>query len=415
MIGAFGLFCFCATLFCDAFELELELDFVRSYTFFHRLRLWRNECVVSRQYIDLVPEEIRDRLFPTIHFQTSSTSRSTPLLPCPVDGCRGIVMLPSHACGLCNATLCPHCHSVCGTDSTASTASTHVCDPKHIQTVAEILQNTRACPKCATRIHRIDGCDQMWCTRCHTAFHWQNGMVLKNTMVHNPHFVQYQREQREARSAAEVYNNCDGLPEIQIVNNHLSTYANNQWSSEYPFRSVIRDVHRQCRDAQDLADRAAYGGGNNHNHNRRDPFFRNIDLRLRFLQNKMSSAEFETQLLRRHNQECVLHTCRSVWVLFVSVCTDVFHRFLHDNTLDTADSRAGYITEFSEIIRLINDRIRVVNTAYQWTSVPTIMPITDRFFRQTRQAQADELELRRPDRPEGPQVAAESSSSEDSF
>eukprot|EP00959_Pyramimonas_sp_CCMP1952_P413780 8669924-Pyramimonas_sp.AAC.1 len=156
-------------------------DFVRHVR--GTLRMWRNECVVSRRYIDLVPEEIRGRLFPTIHFQTSSTTRSTALLPCPVDGCRGIVMLPAHACGLCTTTLCPHCHSVCSTASTSSTSSTfsstseavHVCDPKDIQTVAEILRNTRACPKCATRIHRIDGCDQMWCTRCHTAFHWQNG------------------------------------------------------------------------------------------------------------------------------------------------------------------------------------------------------------------------------------------------
>ena len=52
-------------------------------------------------------------------------------------------------------------------------------------------KDTKKCPTCYSLIHKIDGCDQMWCTQCKTAFSW-NTLKIENK-VHNPHFYEYLR------------------------------------------------------------------------------------------------------------------------------------------------------------------------------------------------------------------------------
>ena len=42
-------------------------------------------------------------------------------------------------------------------------------------------------------ISKIDGCDQMWCIKCHTQFSWRNGNVITG-YNHNPEFFRWMRE-----------------------------------------------------------------------------------------------------------------------------------------------------------------------------------------------------------------------------
>jgi hypothetical protein len=52
-------------------------------------------------------------------------------------------------------------------------------------------KEAKPCPKCAASISKIDGCDQMWCTQCRTAFSWRTGAI--ETAVHNPHYYEWKR------------------------------------------------------------------------------------------------------------------------------------------------------------------------------------------------------------------------------
>lgn len=58
-------------------------------------------------------------------------------------------------------------------------------------TVQSLQENTKPCPKCFTPIYKMEGCNQMWCTQCHIAFHWVSGEII--TKFHNPHFIEFRR------------------------------------------------------------------------------------------------------------------------------------------------------------------------------------------------------------------------------
>jgi hypothetical protein len=111
---------------------------------------------------------------------------------CPQASCKGF-LTTQYNCGLCHIKVCPRClePKENGQEGSSETAA-HVCNPDTVASVELLIRDTRPCPQCATPIHKIDGCDQMWCTQCHTAFSWRTGRV-ETGRVHNPHWYEYQR------------------------------------------------------------------------------------------------------------------------------------------------------------------------------------------------------------------------------
>jgi hypothetical protein len=83
------------------------------------------------------------------------------LIPCPIKNCRGMIMEHDNKCCLCDCQTCFNCFHIIFDDN-------HKCLEENIETATEIRNNTKPCPNCAIRIFKISGCDQMWCTQCHT-------------------------------------------------------------------------------------------------------------------------------------------------------------------------------------------------------------------------------------------------------
>ena len=77
-----------------------------------------------------------------------------------------------------------------------------------------LLSDTKPCPKCFSPIYKIEGCDQMWCTKCRTPFSWKRGTILTGA-IHNPHAVRWQREHGELhRELRDVP--CGGLVSMRF-------------------------------------------------------------------------------------------------------------------------------------------------------------------------------------------------------
>lgn len=102
---------------------------------------------------------------------------------CPTEGCNGFLST-EHKCGMCGTEVCHKCLHV--------VREGHQCDPNEVASAFMLMRDTKPCPKCATLIHKTDGCDQMWCTKCHTAFSWRT-LKIETGRIHNPHWYEWQR------------------------------------------------------------------------------------------------------------------------------------------------------------------------------------------------------------------------------
>jgi len=102
---------------------------------------------------------------------------------CPTNECEGFLN-QQWKCDLCDTKFCKDCHE--------PKAETHACDMELVESIKAIRKEAKPCPKCASQISKIDGCDQMWCTQCKTAFSWNTGRI-ETHVIHNPHYFQWMR------------------------------------------------------------------------------------------------------------------------------------------------------------------------------------------------------------------------------
>ena len=131
------------------------------------------------------------------------------IMRCPAEGCRGFLST-AYKCGTCECWACVECHVSIGKEKECG----HMCDPNTVLSAKAIKDETRPCPKCGTRIFKIDGCDQIWCTveTCHTAFSWNTGHIVTG-IIHNPHYYEWLRRREGGaleREAGDIP--CGGMP-----------------------------------------------------------------------------------------------------------------------------------------------------------------------------------------------------------
>jgi hypothetical protein len=151
---------------------------------------------------------------------------------CPADACRGFLST-QWKCGLCEMWTCPDCHEVIGLNKIAAN---HTCKQENVESAKLITRDCRPCPSCASLIFKIEGCDQMFCVQCHTAFSWRTGRVETGT-VHNPHYYDIMRKNNGGVipiiPRAPGDEECGGVPYTQQFIQKLRTiYANLDYPNE---------------------------------------------------------------------------------------------------------------------------------------------------------------------------------------
>ena len=128
---------------------------------------------------------------------------------CPLDNCQGYLNDKYH-CALCDKTVCKDCHHEVLQPLSQGHLG-HQCLKDDIETVKYLLKETKPCPKCHTRISKIDGCDQMFCISCKTAWGWAKGEI-DTGKIHNPEYLRWMRETgQKIKRFDNVDNNCLNL------------------------------------------------------------------------------------------------------------------------------------------------------------------------------------------------------------
>lgn len=107
------------------------------------------------------------------------------------------------SCEECKYVICGRCEVVLGREN--ENGKMHVCDVNVLENRKAIMDETKPCPKCRTRIFRTAGCSHMKCTFCQTFFDWNSGHITESTT--NFHYEGLQHRIR--RSEGDVVGGGD--------------------------------------------------------------------------------------------------------------------------------------------------------------------------------------------------------------
>ena len=263
-------------------------------------------------------------------------NKNTFIRKCPCDGCEGFLS-SAWKCGVCNIWACSKCFAEKGYDKDAE----HTCNADDLASAELIKKETKGCPSCGTRIYKISGCDQMWCTCCHIAFSWRTGMRV-NGVIHNPHFYQFQREGGNAVIQNPGAQICGGLPTYMQIRDRTNALRLNaifrKWSpfafqfqktkdetySRYTnfgyqwwegmFKKDIRFLHRGAQHFQyTVLDRFRQ-----HCQQALD----NKELRIKFICGEINEEKMKTQLIKKDTQYNKRQVLLHVYELMGAVYTE---------------------------------------------------------------------------------------------
>jgi hypothetical protein len=254
---------------------------------------------------------------------------------CMTNKCAGYVTAQSKSegvddpilfCKICRAWQCGECM----VQFTANPSATHECDPEMVKTIKMIKKHCKPCPNCKEPIEKNTGCDQMFCTLCHTAFDWVTNTIIQGR-VHNPHYFEWLKNAPAALTsnddAAECNENLTWSRNFFLRMNGLARtlniYDTNDYKSLlslYELMPHIIALHIEPR-ANAIANIST----------------RNRDLRIRVLEGHITVEEWENKVFIDRKHQATNTTRFFIYEALVFMVRSIFEQVIVAlNTLSTS-------------------------------------------------------------------------------
>jgi hypothetical protein len=272
----------------------------------------------------------------------SSSTRKEFIRKCPVEECKGFLSTQWH-CGVCENNICSKCNEIKTAD--------HTCNPDNVASAELIKKDTKGCPSCGQFIFRISGCAQMWCPKCHVAFNW-NTLQIEKGIIHNPHYFEFQRNNRAVPNRVNGDIPCGGRPNINDilrvfgVQKHINTrmYIRDPKFDVDLFLNVLRmTIHIQVLSTTRYI-------AVEHN---------NLDIRIRYLMNEMSEDLFKKTIQQREKAFKQRREYNDIYTTFINISDDLLRQLVIDV------SRVDELKETFENLRVYtNNALDKLRTRY---------------------------------------------------
>jgi len=274
------------------------------------------------------------------------------IMPCGNAECRGYLST-KYKCELCEHHTCAKCFEHLGL--LKEEESGHECKPENIESAEFIRKQSKPCPCCGTRISKIDGCDQMWCTQCHKAFSWNTGKIVTGP-VHNPHFYQYQREHGGlARAPGDVP--CGGLPSYYDLNQKIAVVALPRTEQDFFYNTVMK-IHRLQNHFNDTYMEGLRRAIPTENHYEKQ--------RIAYILNRLSREELANRVFAldadRKKNVAILQVCE----VFTTVGTDMFRRIIVSEKKGEffATELKQRVAEYDTLRHYVNEQLKEISMTY---------------------------------------------------
>lgn len=284
----------------------------------------------------------------------TKTDQKFTVRKCVKEFCRGYLS-SDWVCGLCETQCCSKCQFEMEDD--------HVCKQENIETAKVINENGKSCPNCAIIIFKSEGCDQIYCTRCKTAFSWEKG-TIENGTIHNPHYFEEMRKEGnlernllEVRCGREIDRNF-----FQALQKYVGFYFNEH--AENIILGICQGlIVMRWRELPKYANL------------RTD----NIDLRIEYLMSLITEEHFKSTLLKRDKENRKRKDLGRILNMYINCCTEIFYRLIDylqkREALKFGDAQkttilSDYvnfepITEMQELIYYTNTCLKSIGIGYK--------------------------------------------------
>jgi phenolic acid decarboxylase len=261
--------------------------------------------------------------------QVKNKDRRAFAMPCPVADCRGFLST-QYKCGMCNHQLCPRCHDPKHDEE---------CDADKLATIALIKQQSKPCPKCGARISKVDGCDQMWCIGCHTAFSWNTG-TIHNGNIHNPEYYRWVREHPEQKVDMQ---GCQRIDWMLVVNQA------DAWWRKRRTRDDPRNHYEVHASFWASALRCLDDARASMQHKRRKG---NFDLRIDYLRGDIDRPAMEREILTRDRVTIRNQYLSDMIELMAGVIQEILQRWIKSQ----GENLDAYRTEALNLFHYYNEQ-----------------------------------------------------------
>jgi hypothetical protein len=251
---------------------------------------------------------------------------------CSRNDCNGFLST-AWKCRVCELYTCKDCHE--------PNEPGHICNPDTVKSVQQIKSDSKPCPKCVSPIFKIYGCDQMYCTSCHTAFSWRTGQIELGR-VHNPHYYEYNRQRGQLnREIGDIQ--CGGLPDIWSLRNQTTE---------------IRVFHRNLLEFQQYRMPMYIIGEIN-------AFTTNLTHRVSFLRKSIEEYAYKAELYRKDKELSKKRELGMVSTTFLQIMSDIYNRIIEDPIA---------VQELAAAIEYINGLFRDISNVYDCVVPYIIFP-----------------------------------------
>lgn len=266
---------------------------------------------------------------------------------CPVGDCLGFLST-AWKCGLCQNWACPECHEVKGANKDAP----HECKPENVETAKLLAKDTKPCPKCAVPIHRIAGCNQMFCTNCHTPFDWVT-LRVERGVIHNPHYFEMRQRLGAAAPDVEMQQMVCGErpPTIQALMHALHN------KHKVGLEVLGMDMRRFMEWISHMygAERQRYMVDNLND---------NVDLRIKYMMKKIDETRFKQLLQQREKARMKKQEIEQVIASTFTLAMDILRMIMSAPSLNRIRK---HVKELKSLVPMAEEGMDKIARKYNCT------------------------------------------------
>ena len=230
---------------------------------------------------------------------TGPSLRRDFIRKCPIDECRGFLS-SALVCGVCTIKACARCWQAI----VPTGEEQHHCVPEDVRTAELLQRETRPCPRCAARISKVEGCNQMWCTSCNSAFMWHTGAPVTGP-IHNVHYFEYLRRHPPPQQQQPATDDANERISMLVLDRHLREPVSTTRMQGTPvaeYEPIMQYWRYMLHIRYDYLRRFA----------RADAPYTTRDLRLQYLLGQISPEELKIALRlreKKHYRQVAMRAC----------------------------------------------------------------------------------------------------------